>query len=93
MERIVIIDHNEHILIVEDIDEDVLNEKYDGEEEKYIEAHYDVENYSWDYIVGCMYIKNQPPFDDPIRVDFERYDSEEENHYDAENYSWDCNLE
>ena len=36
MERIAILDHDEHKLYVEDIDEDVLNNQYWGEEERYI---------------------------------------------------------
>ena len=56
MERIVIIDHDEHKLYIEDIPESVLNEQYDGEEEKYIEDMYDLEHYSWDYITDALYI-------------------------------------
>ena len=56
MERIAIIDHDEHRLYIEDIPESVLNEQYDGEEEKYIEDMYDLENYSWDFITEADYI-------------------------------------
>ena len=51
IERIVIIDHDNHAVIFEDIDVDELQKKYDGEEEDYINSKYDLENYSWDYIV------------------------------------------
>lgn len=72
MIQIAIIDHNEHRLFVEDIDEDILNEKYGGDEQKYIDAHYDMENYSWDYIVNTTYIpSNCSSIDDTINVDFE----------------------
>ena len=50
MERIAIIDHDTHTLYIEDIDEDILNNQYWGEEERYIKDHYKLENYSWDYI-------------------------------------------
>ena len=56
MERIAIIDHDEHKLYIEDIPESILNEQYDGEEEKYIEDVYDLEHYSWDYITDALYI-------------------------------------
>ena len=56
MERIAIIDHDEHRLYIEDIPESVLNEQYDGEEEKYIEDMYDLEHYAWDYITDALYI-------------------------------------
>ena len=50
MERIAILDHDEHKLYVEDIDEDVLNNQYWGEEERYIRDNYDMEHFSWEYI-------------------------------------------
>jgi hypothetical protein len=70
MERIAIIDHDTHTLFVEDIDEDILNTKYDGEEEAYIKDNYpDIgEHFSWDYIVDTCYT----PIDgDSIDVEFE----------------------
>ena len=48
MRRIAIIDHNEHDLIIEDINEEVLEKEYGGDEQKYIDDNYDIENYSWD---------------------------------------------
>lgn len=63
MRRIAIIDHNEHDLIIEDINEKELEEKYGGEEltlrnkiERYIDDNYDLETYSWDWITDSYYI-------------------------------------
>ena len=69
MERIAIIDHDNHRLYVEDIDEEVLNEKYNGEEEAYIKDNYTLENFSWDFITETEYYPNDD--DDPISVEFE----------------------
>jgi len=66
--RIAIIDHSEHSLYVEDIDKKILDECYDGEEEKYIQDNYNLEYYSWDYIVDASYF---PLTDkDPVEVEF-----------------------
>ena len=52
-ERIVILDHDRHIVYFEDIDMDVVNKKYNGEEEEYIKDNYDLSGYwTWDYIVS-----------------------------------------
>ena len=60
MERIVIIDHDAHILFVEDIDEKMLEKKYNGEEEKYIKDNYEIsDNFSWDFIVSAQYIPTE----------------------------------
>lgn len=57
IERIAIIDHDNHALFVEDIDIDVLESKYNGEEEDYIRDNYACfsGNFSWDYIVDTCY--------------------------------------
>ena len=72
MERIVIIDHNEHRLFIEDVDEEMLERDYNGQEEYYIKDNYDVENFSWDYIVEAIYLPEAsiPPFGDPLTIDF-----------------------
>ena len=69
MERIAIIDHEHHRLYIEDVDEEILNEKYNGEEEAYIKDNYDLgtDDYTWEYIVGTEYY---PQSDDPIDVEF-----------------------
>lgn len=69
VERIAIIDHIEHRVYVEDIDVKELNEKYKGEEEKYIKDNYDLELYSWDYITDVLYIPKKES--DPIEIDFD----------------------
>ena len=69
MERIAIIDHDSHRLYVEDIDEEVLYEKYNGEEEDYIKDNYNLKNFSWDFITETEYYPNDN--DDPILVEFE----------------------
>ena len=56
MIRIAIIAHSSHTLYVEDIDEDLLEEKYGGDEQAYIDDNYTFEgDYSWDYVVDCEY--------------------------------------
>ena len=71
MRRIAIIDHNEHDLIIEDINEEVLEKEYGGDEQKYIDDHYDIENYSWDWITDSYY---RPDDNDGylIEVDFSK---------------------
>lgn len=56
MTRIAIIDHDEHRLYVEDIPEDILQNQYGGDEQKYIDDNYDMENYSWDYITEGLFL-------------------------------------
>ena len=69
MEKLAIIDHNEHRLFIEDVTDKMLA-KYNGDEQAYIEDNYDMENYSWDYIVEADYI----PSDDatPIEINFDK---------------------
>ena len=70
MRRIAIIDHNEHDLIIEDINEEVLEKEYGGDEQKYIDDNYDIENYSWDYITGSYYIDCEDP--DPREMNIKK---------------------
>lgn len=51
MERLAIIDHNTHNLIVDEVSEETLAQ-YNGEEEDYIKAKYNLDFYSWDYITN-----------------------------------------
>lgn len=70
MRRIAIIDHSAHTLFVEDIDENVLEDKYNGDEQAYIDDNYTFEGeYSWDYIIDAEYL----PIEDktPIEIDFD----------------------
>ena len=56
MTRIAIIDHDEHRLYVEDIPEDILENQYGGDEQKYIDDNYDIENDSWDDITEGLFL-------------------------------------
>lgn len=70
MRRIAIIDHAAHELMVEDVNEDVLESNYGGDEEAYIKDNYTFEgDYSWDWITDAEYF----PIDDkdPIEINFE----------------------
>lgn len=51
-EKLAIIDHNTHTLYIDEVDEELINSKYEGEEEKYIDDVYGFDNYSWDYVVS-----------------------------------------
>ena len=65
MERIAIIDHANHRLFIEDIDEKVLEEKYNCEEEAYIKDKYgDFDGeWSWDYITHSEYCLDEECYD------------------------------
>ena len=69
MERIVIIDHDEHELYIEDIPDEVIDSPDWKGEEDYIRNNYDVVDFSWDFVVGSYYF----PADDkiPIKINFE----------------------
>lgn len=67
MERIVIIDHDNHALFIEDISDENL-EKYHGEEEAYIKDNYTLgDNWSWEFITRIEYIPND--YEDPIELE------------------------
>ena len=69
MERIAIINHDTHELFIEDIDENILESKYNGQEEEYIKDNYaNISNFSWDYIVDATYI---PKDYDAIGINFD----------------------
>ncbi len=55
MVRIAIIDHDEHILYVEEIEDEVLA-RYGYDEQKFIDDNYNIENYSWDYIAEGLFL-------------------------------------
>ena len=72
MTRIAIIDHVDHRLYVEDINNDVLNaEPYEGDLQAYIDDNYIFEGkYSWDYIVDALYEgENDGPYDLSEKID------------------------
>jgi hypothetical protein len=67
--RIAIIDHNEHELLIEDVNEQELEEKYGGDEQAYINDNYTFEgDYSWDWITDTQYFPEGDP--DPMEVEF-----------------------
>ena len=71
-ERLAIIDHGAHVLYIEDIDTDVLDLFYGGEEEQYIESHYHFDSrYSWDWIIDAEYIA--PNDEDPIQLQIDEW--------------------
>ena len=70
MTRIAIIDHDNHVLYVEDIEDEVLK-RYDGSEQAYIDDNFHLEHYSWDYIVSNAYYPIGPD-KDPVIIDFEQ---------------------
>ena len=70
MRRLAIIDHAAHELMVEDVNEEVLESNYGGDEEAYIKDNYTFEgDFSWDWITDAEYF----PIDDkdPIEINFE----------------------
>jgi len=70
MRRIAIIDHSDHSLIVEDINEKELSTKYGGDEQRYIDDNYTLTgDYSWDWIVSADYFPEGES--DPVEIDFE----------------------
>ena len=70
MRRIAILDHADHSLLVEDVNETVLENNYGGDEQAYIDDNYTFEgDYSWDWITDAEYFKEGES--DPIEIDFE----------------------
>lgn len=66
--RLAIIDHESHTLFVEDVNDDILEGQYGGDEESYIEDNYSLKEYAWDYIIDTEYL---PEVDKtPIEVEF-----------------------
>ena len=66
--RLAIINHLTHTLFVEDVNDDILEGQYGGDEQSYIEDNYDLEEYAWDYIIDTEYL---PEVDKtPIEVEF-----------------------
>ena len=55
MRRLAIIDHDNHALYIEDINEEILEGQYGGDEQLYIDDNYSLKNYSWDWITDAQY--------------------------------------
>ena len=69
MKRIAVLDHSTHELMVEDINEEIIEGQYGGDEQLYIEDNYSLKEYSWDWIIDTQYF---PEFDKtPIEINFE----------------------
>lgn len=69
--RLAILDHSTHTLFVEDVNDDILEGQYGGNEELYIEENYafrDDDMYSWDYIIDTEYFPEEDKT--PIEVEF-----------------------
>ena len=66
--RLAIIDHENHTLFVEDVNDDILEGQYGGDEESYIEDNYDLKEYAWDYIIDTEYYSEEDKT--PIEVEF-----------------------
>ena len=69
MRRIAIIDHKNHSLMVEDINDEILEGQYGGDEQLYIDENYNLEDYSWDYIIDAQYFPESEKT--PIEINFE----------------------
>lgn len=69
MRRIAIIDHKSHTLYVEDINDEILESQYGGDEQLYIDENYNLEDYSWDYIIDAQYFPESEKT--PIEINFE----------------------
>lgn len=68
--RIAIINHDTHTLFVEDINDEILEGQYGGQEQNYIDKNYTFGGeYSWDYICDAAYFPDGES--DPIEIDFE----------------------
>lgn len=68
MERLVIIDHADHTLFIEDVADEAL-EQYGGSEEAYIKDNYTFEgDFSWDFITDAEYFPEGEST--PVEVEF-----------------------
>ncbi len=69
MKRIAIIDNATHTLFVEDINDEILEGQYGGDEQLYIDSNYSLRDYSWDWIIDTQYISED--FKTPVEINFE----------------------
>lgn len=71
MRRLAIIDHDTHTLYVDDVDEEELEEYYNGDEQAYIDDNYALlNNYSWDWITDATYYKKT--YETGVEIDFDK---------------------
>lgn len=66
--KVAVIDHDSHTLYVEDINDEILQRQYGGDEQLYIGDNYSTENYSWDYIVDVQYFPEGDKT--PVEINF-----------------------
>ena len=67
--RLAVIDHAAHRLYVEDVSEELIESKYNGNDEDYIKDNYTFEGeWSWDYIIDAEYVNEEGDIYD---IDFE----------------------
>lgn len=55
MKRLAIIDHTNHCLYIEDVNEEILEGQYGGDEQMYIDDNYSATDYSWNWITEIQY--------------------------------------
>ena len=67
-----IIDHADHTLFVEDVNEEELETEYGGDEQSYIDDNYTFDGgYSWDWITDAVYVKEEEGDLLNIEIDFD----------------------
>ena len=83
------IDHFNHRLFIEKIDVDMLNKKYHGEEEEYINVEYQLNNdgaWSWDWVTDIECIEGD--IHAPIDKEIAKWIDGEEEPIDLDIESW-----
>lgn len=69
MRRLAIIDHENHALYIEYVNDEILEGQYGGDEQLYIEDNYNLKEYAWDWFTDIQYF---PEFDKtPVDINFE----------------------
>lgn len=69
MRRLAIIDHKIHALYIEDVNDEILEGQYGGDEQLYIEDNYNLNEYTWDWITDAQYFLEFEKT--PIEINFE----------------------
>ena len=68
MKRLAILQHKDHVLMVEDVSEEQLS-KYQSVDDCIKDNYYFDADYSWCFINGALYFPNDDP--SPVEVKFE----------------------
>ena len=71
MKRLAIIDHKIHALYIEDVNDEILEGQYGGDEQLYIEDNYNLNEYTWDWITETQYYSEFYQLE-PIEINFEK---------------------